>query len=184
MIPEQLSLLSRTLFANQPHTVQLCLNYSQMTESESEVHIATSVVWFLNTWLFLVNQTYNYSFVLKKHWTWEGNTWKEKCRTSSSTETDDTNRVCVPWVPLDLLFVGEFEEVRADSGRCPGAHAVKEPLESAKTHHRDEQDQLAEGVHGHPTPLQEKEQKKTLEDTNINVLLKPHNGKLTVPGEK
>ncbi len=135
-------------------------------------------VGILNKWLlwisanllsafFLVNQTYNYSFVLQKHWTWEGNTWKEKCRTSSSTQTDDTNRVCVPWVPLDLLFVGEFEEVRADSGRYPGAHAVKEPLESAKTHHRDEQDQLAEGVHGHPTPLQEKEQKKTLEDSAI-----------------
>ncbi len=137
---------------------------------------------------FLVNQTYNYSFVLKKHWTWEGNTWKEKCRTSSSTETDDTNRVCVPWVPLDLLFVGEFEEVRADSGRCPGAHAVKEPLESAKTHHRDEQDQLAEGVHGHPTPLQEKEQKKTLEDSAIRheyqCPVETTQWKLTVPGEK
>lgn len=117
---------------------------------------------------FLVNQTkttYNYSFVLKKHWTWESNTWKEECRTSPSTQTDDANHVCVPWVPLDLLFVGEFEEARADSGRCPGAHTVKEPLESAKTHHRDEQDQLAEGVHGHPTPLQEKEQKKTLKDS-------------------
>lgn len=56
--------------------------------------------------------------------------------------------------------MGEFEEARADSGRRPWAQAVKEPLEGAKTHHRDEQDQLAEGVHGHPTPLQEKEQRR------------------------
>lgn len=101
-------------------------------------------------WYVLVNQTHTAMLYIRNTeylqiWSWEDNTYKKNKHAS------------LPWVPLDLLFVGEFEEARADSGRHPGAHAVKEPLEGAKTHHRDEQDQLAEGVHGHPTPLQEKQ---------------------------
>lgn len=80
--------------------------------------------------------------------------------------------------------MGEFEEARADSGRRPGAHAVKEPLEKEKTHHRDEQDQLAEGVHGHPTPLQEKERREHALHKNTSVRLSSNNAKLTAPGEK
>lgn len=58
--------------------------------------------------------------------------------------------VCaLPRVPFNLLLVAEFQEAWADPAWQPGTQAVEEPLEGAKTDGCDEQDQLAEGVHGH-----------------------------------
>lgn len=45
--------------------------------------------------------------------------------------------------------MAEFQEAWADPARQPGTQAVEEPLEGEKTECGDEQDQLAEGIHGH-----------------------------------
>lgn len=37
---------------------------------------------------------------------------------------------------------------------------MEEPLKGEETSHRDNEDNLAEWVHGHPTPLSEKEEKR------------------------
>lgn len=47
--------------------------------------------------------------------------------------------LCVlPWVPLNLLLVAEFQEAWADPAWQPGTQAVEEPLESAKADCGDE----------------------------------------------
>lgn len=69
----------------------------------------------------------------------------------------------VPGVPLDLLLVAEPQEALADPGREPGAHAVEQPLEGKETDHCDEQDELAEGVHGHLTNLQRGGEKNVIQ---------------------
>lgn len=45
--------------------------------------------------------------------------------------------------------MAEFQEAWADPAWQPGTQAVEEPLEGEKTDCGDDQDQLAEGVHGH-----------------------------------
>ena len=60
-----------------------------------------------------------------------------------------------PWVPLHLLLVTEAKEAWADAHGHPGADSVEEPLEGEEAGHRDGEDEQAEWVHGHPTPLRE-----------------------------
>lgn len=69
-------------------------------------------------------------------------------------------RVGLPGVPFHLLLVAEAEEAGADAHRHPGADFVEEPLEGEETSHRDGEDELAEWVHGHPSPLRSWEEER------------------------
>lgn len=66
---------------------------------------------------------------------------------------DSRVHVRLPRVPFHLLLVAEVEEAGADAHGHPGADFVEEPLEGEETGHRDGEDELAEWVHGHPSPL-------------------------------
>lgn len=78
-----------------------------------------------------------------------------------------------PWVPLHLLLFTEAREACADAQGHPGADSVEEPLEGKEAGHRDGEDELAEWVHGHPTPLwKDKEEKGFNVKDSKRVLIK------------
>lgn len=56
--------------------------------------------------------------------------------------------------------MAEFQKAWADPARQPWTQAVEEPLKGEKTDSGNEQDQLAEGIHGHLGNIRDGQQQK------------------------